>query len=128
MPKIGYFDTHEFACKDGSDSPWPTVVNPQLIDLCNRIREAYGKPLVVNSGYRSEAHNAKVGGAKGSLHVQGQAADLAPLKKDIDWIPFLHRLALNINHNGGVGLYDNFVHVDIRGYKARWDNRTTGND
>ena len=124
MAKIGYFDTKEFACKDGSPSTWPTVVNPQLIELCNRIREAYGRPIVVNSGYRSEAHNAKVGGEKNSLHVLGQAADLAPLKKDMDWLPFLHQLALNLNPRGGVGLYDTFVHVDIRGKKARWDNRS----
>ena len=39
MPKIGYFDTKEFASKDGRASPWPTVVNLQLIELCNRIRE-----------------------------------------------------------------------------------------
>lgn len=124
MPKIGYFDTKEFASKDGKDSPWPTVVNPQLIELCNKIREAYGRPIVVNSGYRSPEHNEKIGGVKNSMHVLGQAADLAPLKRDKDWLPFLHQLALNLNHNGGVGLYDTFVHVDTRGEKARWDNRT----
>lgn len=128
MPKIGYFDTKEFASKDGRASPWPTVVNLQLIELCNRIREEFGKPLVVNSGYRSPEHNERVGGAKSSMHVLGQAADLAPLRKDMRDIAKLWRICNKLNPNGGVGYYDGFCHVDCRGYAARWDNRSKGND
>lgn len=124
MPKIGYFDTAEFASKDGQPSHWPTVVNPQLIELCNKIREEMGCALVVNSGYRSPEHNERVGGVKNSMHVLGQAADLAPLKKDMGDIAKLWRIAQKLNPSGGVGLYDTFVHVDTRGYPARWDNRT----
>lgn len=124
MAKIGYFDTKEFASKDGQPSTWPTVVNPQLIDLCNAIREEFGRPLKVNSGYRSPEHNESVGGVSNSLHTLGQAADLAPLAKDMEHIAKLHRIAKKLNPSGGVGLYDTFVHVDVRGYAARWDNRT----
>lgn len=124
MAKIGYFETSEFASKDGQPSTWPTVVNPQLIELCNAVREEFGRPLKVNSGYRSPEHNEKVGGAKNSMHVLGQAADIAPLKKDMKHIADLWRIAKKLNPSGGVGLYDTFVHLDVRGYAARWDNRT----
>lgn len=124
MAKIGYFETSEFASKDGQPSTWPTVVNPQLIELCNAVREEFGRPLKVNSGYRSPEHNEKVGGAKNSMHVLGQAADIAPLKKDMKDIADLWRIAKKLNPSGGVGLYDTFVHLDVRGYAARWDNRT----
>lgn len=124
MAKIGYFETSEFASKDGQPSTWPTVVNPQLIELCNAVREEFGRPLKVNSGYRSPEHNEKVGGAKNSMHVLGQAADIAPLQKDMKHIADLWRIAKKLNPSGGVGLYDTFVHLDVRGYAARWDNRT----
>ena len=40
------------------------------------LREAYGKPIIVNSGYRCPKLNAAVGGAASSQHVKGEAADI----------------------------------------------------
>lgn len=40
------------------------------------LREKYGKPIYVNSGYRSEALNKAVGGSKTSQHQYGYAADI----------------------------------------------------
>ena len=121
--KIGYFDTAEFESKDGAKSPFgETVVKPELVHLLNRIRELFGKPIIVNSAYRSPAHNAAVGGVANSYHVQGLAADIRPEKlEDLD---DLQDLCLELVLEGGVGLYDTFVHVDVRGRKARWDNRS----
>lgn len=49
----------------------------QLIEtVLDPLREAWGKPIVVNSGYRSEALNKAVGGAATSQHTKGQAADI----------------------------------------------------
>ena len=52
------------------------VIN--LVNLCNHIlqpvREEFG-PIRINSGYRSLALNAKVGGSKTSQHCNGEAAD-----------------------------------------------------
>ena len=48
-----------------------------LITEClNPIREAYGHPIRVSSGYRCEALNRTVGGVITSQHIKGQAADL----------------------------------------------------
>lgn len=46
------------------------------------LREAYGKPICVTSGFRSQALNAKVGGASNSQHLNGQAADIVVYVKD----------------------------------------------
>ncbi len=40
------------------------------------LREMYGKPITVNSGYRCPKLNAAVGGAKNSQHMKGEAADI----------------------------------------------------
>lgn len=51
-----------------------------LLELCllilQPIRDKYGKPITVTSGYRSEMVNKAVGGAKTSQHLKGQAADI----------------------------------------------------
>lgn len=48
-----------------------------LVDqVLQPLREAYGKPIKVNSGFRSTALNAKVGGAKTSDHRYAAAADI----------------------------------------------------
>ena len=49
----------------------------QLIDnILDPLREAWGQPIIVGSGYRCEALNKAVGGAKSSFHLKGCAADL----------------------------------------------------
>ena len=48
-----------------------------LIDkILDPLRRAYGKPIIVNSGYRSATLNYKVKGAKNSNHLYGYAADI----------------------------------------------------
>ncbi len=48
-----------------------------LVDhILDPIREAWGKPIKINSGYRSKALNSKVGGSKTSDHMLGRAADI----------------------------------------------------
>ena len=46
--------------------------------LLEPAREAIGCPIIVNSGFRNEAVNRRVGGVKNSQHLQGQAADIRP--------------------------------------------------
>lgn len=49
-----------------------TLVNCVL----DPLREMYGKPITVNSGFRSAALNKAVGGAATSQHLRGEAADI----------------------------------------------------
>ena len=40
------------------------------------LRERYGKPIIINSGYRSPQLNRKIGGVKNSNHLTGCAVDI----------------------------------------------------
>ena len=57
-----------------------------LITLCNKVlqpaRDMYGKPIRVNSGFRSPAVNKAVGGAPNSQHTRGEAADITVFSKE----------------------------------------------
>lgn len=48
-----------------------------LVDnILDPLREAWGAPIIVSSGYRCPKLNSAVGGAKTSQHMYGQAADI----------------------------------------------------
>lgn len=69
----------------------------KLVDrVLDPIRSLYGKPVYVNSGFRSESLNKAVGGAKNSSHLYGRAADITAgnpqeNKKLWDVIMFLYQ-------------------------------------
>ena len=49
-----------------------------LVDnILDPLREAWGRPIIVTSGYRCEVLNKLVGGVPTSQHKQGQAADIS---------------------------------------------------
>lgn len=112
------FKVSEFACKDGSDT---VFVAPTLVIVLQKIRDYFGKAIVITSGYRTETHNKSVGGATYSQHKYGMAADISVSGVDPLTVA---RYAQSIMAAGGVGLYQNFVHVDVRDNKARWDSRS----
>ena len=64
------FRVREFGCK-GSDV---VLLDDELVVLLQCIREHFGKPVHITSGYRTAAHNAAVGGSKSSQHLLGRAA------------------------------------------------------
>lgn len=123
--KFGFFDEKELQSpKDSHKSPFPHVVRDELLNLLNRIRREWGKPVIVNSGYRSPEYNATIPGAvPNSYHTKGAAADIRP--DDPSLISEFQDLCLELNKDGGVGLYDAFVHVDVRGHHAFWDYRSS---
>lgn len=45
-------------------------------NVLDPLREAWGRPIIVNSGYRSAELNSKIGGAKNSQHLTGCAVDI----------------------------------------------------
>ena len=110
------FKVKEFACKDGSDVVY---VSPELVNLLQKIRNHYGKAVNINSGYRTPAYNKKVGGATYSQHLYGTAADIRITGvKPKDLAAYIETLMPN---KGGIGIYKNFVHVDVREVKSRWN-------
>ena len=67
------FTVREFRCRDGTDT---VMIDEGLVVLLQCIREHFGKPVTITSGYRTASHNAKVGGSKSSQHLLGRAADI----------------------------------------------------
>lgn len=47
----------------------------ELLRKVNIVRNAYGQPMIVTSGYRNPMHNAEIGGATNSAHTRGMAVD-----------------------------------------------------
>lgn len=106
------FNLREFACRHCG----MVRLDPALVDKLQQLRDRVGRPIIITSGYRCEAHNRAVGGAANSQHLLGKAADIqvegmgpAALAAHAEVIGF-----------GGIGIYGNFVHVDTRATTARW--------
>ena len=118
------FKLKEFECNDGSKMPLEVYEN--IIKLANQLqflREYTGRPITINSAYRSPEHNAKVGGSKTSQHLLGKAADITIQSLKPAEVYRIIEDLIDLGHmlQGGLGLYDTFVHYDIRKNKARWN-------
>lgn len=114
------FNSTEFDCH-GKGCCNVTTINPQLVTYLQLIRNHFGKPITITSGYRCFTHNKNVGGATGSRHNKGDAADIvvsgvAPKE--------VAKYAESIGVKG-IGLYETaadgyFVHIDTRTAKSFW--------
>ena len=120
------FSTEEFDSKDGKKMPVKVFNNIKVLaNQLQVIRDYLDRPIKINSGYRSPAHNKRIGGVRNSQHVKGKASDI--VVKGLEPLQVYNILEDLINlgkiKEGGLGLYKGFVHYDIRGNRARWDNR-----
>ena len=127
------FKLKEFECNDGSKMPLEVYEN--VIKLANQLqflRDYTGRPITINSAYRSPDYNKKIGGAhkiingkrvETSQHVFGKAADITIQSLKPAEVFMIIEELIDMGHmlQGGLGLYDTFVHYDIRKTKARWD-------
>ena len=110
------FKVKEFACKDGNDT---VFIESELINVLQDVRAHFNKPITINSGYRTDKYNNKIGGAKYSQHKYGNAADI----KVSGFSPsdVYNYLDTKYPNSYGIGLYRNFVHIDVRPNKSRWN-------
>lgn len=71
------FTPEELASGDGK--PWPIISRParEALDALQSLRTDLGFPFRITSAFRSEEHNAKIGGAENSMHLYGMAFDIA---------------------------------------------------
>ena len=106
----------------------------RLMDYLDKVREAFGKAIIVTSGFRSERLNDRIGGSDKSQHMKGQAADIRPHD-----IKELRSLFSTIRKVGGFDqlIYEEpagrtpWIHVSIppankppRGEVKRWDGHS----
>lgn len=110
------FRAREFDCH-GSGCCRETKVDEQLVMYLQKIRDHFGKPMYIDSGYRCPTHNARVpGAASKSKHMDGIAADI--VISGVDPLE-IARYAESIGVKG-IGHYDDFVHIDTRTTKSFW--------
>lgn len=116
------FTVREFRCRDDTDT---IMIDEGLVVLLQCIREHFGKPITITSGYRTAAHNTAVGGSKSSQHLLGRAADIQVA--DTDPLVVAAYAESLMPTWGGVGRYPvkagrakGWVHVDTRANKSRW--------
>ena len=109
------FKVREFACTDGTD---PIFIDSDLVDVLQKIREHFGKPVTITSAYRTPGRNKAVGGETYSQHLYGRAADIKV--KGVSPAKVAAYAETVLKNTGGIGVYNSFVHVDVRNVKARW--------
>ena len=111
------FQVKEFACSDKSDT---IFISPSLVEVLQMIRNHFGKPVNINSGFRTQRYNDSLpNSGKYSQHLYGKAVDIRVTgvkpKKVAEYVETL------IPNTGGIGIYSNFVHIDVREAKSRWN-------
>ncbi|MCR5064927.1 MAG: peptidase M15 [Bacteroidales bacterium] len=123
-----HFSTQELVCKHCGQLPPSVKENIEaLVDnVLDPLREQYGKPVYVTSGYRCLRHNTAVGGVPNSQHTKGEACDIhagnpaenLKLAKIIAAQGRFDQLILYVN--SATSLEPRFVHVS---YKRSGTNR-----
>lgn len=119
------FRAREFDCQ-GTGCCSATPIDEKLVEYLQQIRTHFGKPVYLTA-YRCKTHNALTpNAATNSYHIYGRAADfhidgVAPAE--------IAKYAESIGVKG-IGLYDDFVHIDTRESKSFWyshaqEKRTT---
>lgn len=113
-----HFSRAELDCHCGCKTPPGVAANLALLAISlEALRASVGHALSVNCGYRCAKQNAAVGGAAGSFHMQGKAADIdgGGTHAGVDALAD-HAQRIPAFRQGGVGRYYEghglFVHVD----------------
>ena len=108
-----YFTYEEFDSPDVQGSG--QMMSEDLILILESVRNELGKPVVITSGYRTEAHNEKVGGKPNSSHLKGLAADIACKDSKYRFELIRELIEHGIDR---IGVSDTFVHIDIDDSKS----------
>ncbi len=103
------FSEAEFRCHCGCGR---ADMDPDFMNHLQRVRDAYGRPMSITSGYRCPKHDRAIGGA--GVHPMGRAADTAASGKNVY---HLLKIALTMGMRG-IGLKQHgdyegrFMHLD----------------
>lgn len=125
-PFLKHFSLREFFCNCSTVEILGTLDSPCVIPNLMRlsfilgvIRRRIGVPMIINSGYRNDEHNSRVGGVPTSQHLLGSAADVRKSSKLCSYFNFhrdeLHDL-LEFLHSLDIYQlieYDTFYHIGI---------------
>jgi len=97
-------------------------INPEVLTRYEALQTAFGKQLVITSGFRDPQTNANAGGVQGSQHIHGDALD-------VDWSKLTEQERIRFLQTAsaigftGIGVYQNHVHLDL-GARRAWGPST----
>jgi hypothetical protein len=113
-----HFSDKEFECKCGCGL---NNLKKEVKDILEDVRNHFNMPCLIHSATRCIVHNKNIGGVSSSLHLWGNAVDLHI--KNIDMHKVYKYLDNKYSNTYGIGLYDDFIHIDIRKIKTRWNKQ-----
>lgn len=110
------FKVKEFRCKDGTDK---IEIDMGLVNILQMIRNKFNCSVNINSAYRTETYNKKVGGSPTSKHLLGMACDFTVKGVPVEVVAmyvdtiFPNTLGIEVAENGS------YIHIDVRTEKWR---------
>ena len=119
-----YFTVREVTNGESQRIPTDNKIKQNIFTLAkelDKVREAWGSPIIVTSWYRPSNVNRAIGGATNSQHISGRAADIKPQKGDLFKFQSWLDNGLWSSKALGYGAKKGFVHVDLRSGKIRWN-------
>jgi uncharacterized protein YcbK (DUF882 family) len=102
-----YFKLSEFDCKETGNNK----MQPEFLNMMDKLREACGFPFVITSGYRDPSHSIEAKKSKPGTHAQGIAADIRVVNGYQAYT--IQKYAYELGFTG-IALGNGFVHVDTR--------------
>jgi uncharacterized protein YcbK (DUF882 family) len=134
----------ELDCKDKRGTPVPKQYYANAIKVSNNLQKAIdymerdlNKKLrvIINSGYRTPAHNTDEGGAVHSQHMIANAIDFRIEDENENHIPleYVHKTMKDLMERGiidlgGLARYETFIHYDNRGHFMNWKTNALPKD
>lgn len=110
------FSKEEFDCKETGENE----MQPVFLYELQKLRDAFGRPMPINSGYRARTHSKERHKPKGGTHTQGIACDIGTTGMSALEKRVLIRLIHDAGCFNGLGIANSFIHIDTRKGEAFW--------
>jgi uncharacterized protein YcbK (DUF882 family) len=118
-----YFNTKELSCHCSFDTCVEQRISMDLMNRLNGVRVDIKSPIIITSAYRCSRHQESLRNmgantvvAKKSTHETGDAVDAVPSNRDMTKFE-----EVCSKYFDSIGLAKNFLHLDTRTGKRRWN-------